>query len=200
MDNFSNAEKSTITVEIERIMNVLSDNINIKAVNIHQFSAALAELRVNLKLDKTAWFAQLRDIYVDLQHKNEHSALLQKIKLRLISLWNILSSPDKIRIANPVGKRIVYPKLDALDVSMLHAQIQRAIAQGEIEYCKEVNSMLQENDRRLSYFSSDGLNEPIFELNYNSQEGVIDFFNTNEKSEILHKFILMTFHDAIIKA
>ena len=200
MDNFSNAEKLNIEIEIDSIIDLLSGNVSNEEINIPEFISVLSELRGGyLNMDKKNWFNQLQEVFVVFLSKPDFSVCLTKIKLRFISLWHTLSAGEKLKIPNPAGKRIVYPLSGVPDARDLDEIIKRAIVEEEIENCSEMTSMLQEEGNRLNYFSSDGLQEPIFELNYNSKEGVIDFFNTSEKYESLRKFVLMIIHDAVIK-
>jgi len=200
MDNFSNAEKLNIEVEIDSMIGMLSGDVKEEEVVIPLLTSALFELRsACLKMDKKSWFNQLHDIFLEYLVKPSQTPPVKKIKLRFISLWNTLSDGEKFRIPNPVGKRIVYPMLDALDGRGLDARIKKAIDLGEIDKCDEMRSILNPDGQRLNYFASTGTNEPIFQLNYNAKEGIVDFFTTNDEYESLHKLIIMTIHDAVIK-
>jgi len=198
MDNFSNAEKLNIEVEIDSMIGILSADE--EELVIPLLISALYGLRSDcLKMDKESWFNQLHDIFLEFLVKPSQTPSVKKIKLRFISLWNTLSDGEKFRIPNPVGKRIVYPMLEALDARGLDERIKRAIDLGEIDKCNEMRSILNPDGQRLNYFASTGMNEPIFQLNYNAKEGIVDFFTTNDEYESLHKLIIMTIHDAVIK-
>jgi len=199
MDNFSGIEKVNIKNQIEEILALLADDNYAQELNVGKFADALERLRTDyLTLSRVAWFSQLHEIFIVFLNKSDHSYGLMKIKYQLISFWHKLSVEDKFRIANPVGKRIVYPRMDKLDARQVDERIQDAIEQGEIENCADLISVAEVDQQRLTYFAAEGFKEPIFELNYNEDEGVIDFFNTNAKYEGLRKHMIIMIHDVVI--
>jgi len=199
MANFNKAEKVSIEMEIDCIIGILSVNVADGDIDTPFISALYSLSGVALMLDKALWFNQLQDVYAEFLLKPSQHPHSKEVEFRLVSLWNMLSSTEKFHIASPVGKRIIYPMMDMLDAPNLDRRIKHAIDQQEIENCYDIRSILVEQERAVNYFTSNDQYDPIFQLNYNTKEGVIDFFSAHEKYESLRKFILMVIHDAVIK-
>ena len=199
MANFNKAEKVSIEMEIDCIIGILSVNVADGDIDTPFISALCSLSGVALMLDKALWFNQLQDVYAEFLLKPSQHPYSKEVEFRLVSLWNMLSSTEKFHIASPVGKRIIYPMMDMLDAPNLDRRIKHAIDQQEIENCYDIRSILVEQERAVNYFTSNDQYDPIFQLNYNTKEGVIDFFSAHEKYESLRKFILMVIHDAVIK-